>query len=253
LFWGVALLLLSNFTGGCSSWSGGSGAEKPSFEDMLSDPFAQTRLKSSLTLDVLPRIQRSKGELEPHFSGSELLSEGENVVASSGQTEDGRRIWFNMVAFHEFKLNAVRKYFFVADDREPTLTGKPRRGLRFDCEMVLSEEVLGKPYADESARQVAILRYILDNLRADMKGLSSAGDPAGQSDKTLSVCGMLINQTFEIILRRLDNSPSRAAQLNRLGGVKLDHITFDKGTVRMGAGGDTVVLKVNFGVFMPDI
>ncbi len=249
--WGLAALLLCNFTGGCSSWSSRAGTEQPSFEDMLSAPYAQTRLKSSLTLDVLPKIQRSQGELEPHFSGAELLSQGENVVASSGQTEDGRRIWFNMVAFHEFKLNAIRKYFFVVDDREPTLAGKPRRGLRFDCEMVLSEEVLGKSYADENARQIAVLNYILDNLHTDMKGFSVPGDAGGQSDKNLSVCGMLINQTFEIILRELDSSPALAAQLNRPGGVKLDHITFDKGTVRMGAGGDTVVIKINFGIFSP--
>ncbi|MEA3226569.1 MAG: hypothetical protein U9Q07_11515, partial [Planctomycetota bacterium] len=199
--YGLAVLLLCNFTGGCSSWSLRAGAEQPSFEDMLSAPYAQTKLKKSLTLDVLPKIQRSQGELTPYFKGAELLSQGRNVVASLGQSEDGHRIWFNMVAFHEFGLNVMRKYFFVVDDKEATLSGKPRRGLRFDCEMVLPAEVLEKTYADENSRQIAILRHILDNLHKDMKGLNARGDARGQTDKTLIVCGMLMNQTFEIILR----------------------------------------------------
>ncbi len=246
-----AAVFLCNFTGGCSSWSLRAGAEQPSFEVLLSAPYDETRLKQSLTLDVLPRIQRAKGELAPHFMGAELLSQSENVVASSGQSEDGRRLWFNMFAFHEFRLNVIRKYFFVADDTGPTLSGKSRRGLRFDCEMVLPDDVSGAPDADENRRQVTILEHVLRNLHKDIKGLDVREDAAGQNDKTLSVCGMLINQTFEIILRELDSSPALAAKLSGPDGVDLDHITFDRGKVRMVAGGDTVAIRIHFGILVP--
>ena len=245
----IAAVFLCNFTGGCSSWSLQAGEDRASFEEMLSAPYDEARLKESLTLDVLPRIQRSRGELAPYFMGAELLSQSENVIASSGQAEDGRRIWFNMAAFHEFRLNVIRKYFFVADDTGPTFRGKSRRGLRFDCEMVLPDDVSGKSYAGESARQIALIRYVLENLHKDIEGLGVRNDARGQNDKTLTVCGMLINQTFEIILRELESSPALAAKLSGTDGIELDHITFDKGKVKMVSGGDTVAVRIHFGVF----
>lgn len=246
---GLAVLLLWGFTGGCSSWFSQAGAEQPSFEDVLSAPYDGAKLKKSLTLDVLGKIHRSQGELAPYFMGAELLSQSDNVIASSAQSEDGRRIWFNMVAFHEFRLNVIRKYFFVADDTGPTLRGKSRRGLRFDCAMVLPNEMLERSYADENARQIAVLRHILENLHMDINQLGAGA--MGQTDKRLNVCGMLMNQTFEMILRRLDSSPAMVAALSQADGVQFDHITFDKGTVRMVAGGDTAAVKILFGVFAP--
>ena len=246
---GLAVLLLCSFTGGCSSWSARSGAKQPSFEDLLSAPYDGARLKKSLTLDVLGKIHRSQGELAPYSMGAELLSQSDNVIASSGQSEDGRRIWFNMVAFHEFRLNVIRKYFFMADDTGPTLRGRSRRGLRFDCAMVLPDELLEKSYADDSARQIAVLRHILENLHKDINELGAGA--TGHNDKTLTVCGMLMNQTFEMILSRLDRSPAMVAALSQADGVQFDHITFDKGRVRMVAGGDTAAVKILFGVLAP--
>lgn len=246
---GLVVSLLCGFTGGCSSWSSQAGAEQPSFEDLLSAPYDEAKLKKSLTLDVLGTIQRSRGELAPYFMGAELLSQSDDVVASSGQGEDGRRIWFNMVAFHELKLNVIRKYFFVVDDTVPTLRGKSRRGLRFDCAMALPNEMLEKSYADENARQIAVLRYVLERLYEDMDSLGSGA--TGSNGKTLDVCAMLINQTFGMILRRFDSSPATVAGLSQAEGVEFDHITFDKGTVRMATGGDTVAVKILFGIFAP--
>jgi hypothetical protein len=113
----------------------------------------------------------------------------------------------------------------------------------------LPKEVLEKSYADENARQIAALRYALEHLHEDMNGLG--GGPTGQSDKTLNVCGMLVNQTFGMILRRVDSFPAMAAGLSQAEGVEFDHITFNKGTVRMVTGGDTVAVKILFGIFAP--
>jgi hypothetical protein len=156
-----------------------------------------------------------------------------------------------MAAFHEFRLNVIRKYFFVADDTGPTLSGKSRRGLRFDCEMVLPDELSGQSDMAGNARQVAILRYILESLHKDMRGLDVQAGAQGQNDKTLSVCGMLINQTFEIMLRELGGSTALAPKLSGADGIELDHITFDKGAVRMVVGGDTAAIRVHFGIFAP--
>jgi hypothetical protein len=216
---------------------------------MLSAPYDGANLKTSLTLDVLGKIHRSQGELAPHFMGAELLSQSDNVVASSARTGDGQRIWFNMVAFHEFRLNVIRKYFFVADDRSATLRAKARRGLRFDCAVVLPNEMIEKSYADDRARQIAVLKYIRESLGRDLDELGAGA--TGQNDNALNVCGLLLNQTFEMILRRVDNSPAVAAALSQPNGLEFDHITFDKGTVRMVAGGDTAAVKILFGAFTP--
>ena len=244
-----ALAVLCPWAGGCSAWFSRTGAENLSFEQMLSAPYDGANLKTSLTLDVLGKIHRSQGELAPYFVGAELLSQSDNVVASSARTEDGRRIWFNMVAFHELRLNVVRKYFFMAEDTPPTLGGKARRGLRFDCAVVLPDEIIEKSYADDSARQIAVLKYIRESLGRDLNELGAGA--TGQNDNALNVCGLLLNQTFEMILRRVDNSPAAAAALSQPNGLEFDHITFDKGTVRMVAGGDTAAVKILFGAFAP--
>lgn len=249
LLYSLAALFLCVLAGGCSAGSLRGEAQEPSFEDRLSAPYNQTELKKSMTLDVLPKIQRLPGELAPHFMGAEVLSHNENVAASSGLSEDGHKIWFNMVAFHEFRLNVLRKYFFVVDDTAPGLRGKSGRGLRFDCEMVLGEEVLGKSYAHENAKRIALLRYALENLRNDISKVGPDVGAPGRKDKTLSVCGMLMNQTFEMILRKLDTSPALAMGLGDAGGAQFDHITFDEGKVRLVAEGDIFAVKIRFGAF----
>ncbi len=246
---GFAIMLLCTLAAGCSAGSLRGEAQEPSFEDRLSAPYDHAVLQKSLTLDVLPKIQRLQGELAPHFMGAEVLSHNENVAASSGLSEDGHRIWFNMVAFHDFRLNVLRKYFFVVDDTAPGLRGKSSRGLRFDCEMGLGEEVPGGAYANENARRTALLGYALENLRNDISKVGPDAGAPGRKDKTLSVCGMLMNQTFEMILRKLDTSPALAMGLSDAGGVQFDHITFDKGKVRLVAEGDIVAVKIRFGAF----
>jgi hypothetical protein len=216
----------------------------------LSAPYDQTKLKSSLTLDVLPRIQRSQDKLDPSIEGTELLSHSESVVASLGQSKDGRRTWFNMVTFHEYRLNVIRKYFFEVDDKVRGFRIGSRRGLKFDCEMVLEQEVLEKSYASENARQITILRHVLENLRRDIDELSADIDAPGQNNQMLNVCGMLINQTFEIVLLKLDASPVLATRLSDTGGVEFDHISFDEGRIEMVVLDDIVVVKIRLGAFL---
>ncbi len=95
----------------------------------------------------------------------------------------------------------------------------------------------------------AILRNVLGNLRKDIGELSNDTDATGQENKMLDICGMLINQTFEVILRELYSSPVLATRLSQAGGVEFDHINFDKGKIQMVVGADIVRVKIRLGAF----
>jgi len=237
-------------TCGCSSQSGlGSKPGRLSFEQQVSAPYDQIDIKKSLTLDALPTIQRTRGKLPPALVGTELLSRSANVVASVGQSKDGQQTWFNMIRFHEFRLNVIRKYFLLVDERSGRLRPGVRRGLRFDCEVVLEEAVLGESYPSEYARQISMLRYVLENLRRDAGELGADIDAPGQNNRMLSVLTMLMNQTFEMILLKLDSSPMLTARLSGPDGARFDHINFDEGTVRMTIDDDVVSVQIRFGSF----
>ncbi|MFH1717447.1 MAG: hypothetical protein ABIF19_08870 [Planctomycetota bacterium] len=241
---------LAALAGGCSSQSGlASRRGQLSFEQEVSAPYDQIAIKQSLTLDALPAIQRTRGQLPPALAGTELLSRSANVIASVGQSKDGQRTWFNMIRFHENRLNVIRKYFLLVDERTGSLRAGSRRGLRFDCQMVLEEAVLSESYPSEYARQIAMLRYVRENLRRDADELGADIDAPGQNNRTLSVLTMLMNQTFEMILLKLDSSPMLTAQLSRPGGAQFDHLNFDKGTVRMAVEGDIATVEIRFGPF----
>jgi len=250
-----AVLLLGTLLVGCATVppQAGTQPQRLSYEQRLAAPYDQTEIKKSITLDVLPKIQRTQEELGPHFAGTELLSHSESLVASLGQSKDGYKTWFNMVAFHEYRLNVIRKYFFLVQDKAGSFQTRSKQGLRFDCEMVLEQQVFDKPYPAESARQIAILRHVLDNLRKDIDELGTEIDAPGQDNKMLGVCGMLINQTFETILLELDSSPVLAAKLGEAGGVEFDHLNFDKSRVQMVIRDDTVAVKIRLGAFADTI
>ena len=142
---------------GCSSIRPPDAAQdqKLAEERELSEPYDRIVLKKSLTIDALPKISRSKDEYGLNLAGVETVSHSDRVVASLGQSEDDSRTWFNMVTFHEFNLNVVRKYFFVVDDRTGNLRARSRRGFRFDCGIVLGKEVNGKSHTSENTRRIA--------------------------------------------------------------------------------------------------
>jgi hypothetical protein len=175
-----------------------------------------------------------------HRPEYELLSQSKSVVASLGRKKKGRKIWFNMVAFDENKPAAKRKYFFVVDEKAKGFLFWPRQSLIFDSEMVLETEVLDKPYANENARRIAILKQVLKNVHKDI-------DEVAQDNKMLGICGMLINQTLKTVLQKLDDSPALASKLSDADGLGFDHITLGKGSIGMGVTDDIVKVKVKVG------
>jgi len=200
----------------------------PPYDKELSASYHRTKLKESSSADVLATIHR------PEY---ELLSQSKSVVASLGQKKKGHKIWFNMVAFDENKPAAKRKYFFVVDEKAKGFLFWPRQSLTFDSEMVLETEVLDKPYANENARRIAILEQVLKNSRKDI-------DELAQDNKMLGICGMLINQTLNTVLQKLDKSPVLASKLSDADGLGFDHITLGKSSIGMGITDDIVKVKV---------
>jgi len=248
----LALILccLATLAGGCSSQSGlASQRGRLSFEQEVSAPYDQIAIKQSLTLDALPAIQRTRVQLPPALAGTELLSRNADAVASVGQSKDGQRTWFNMIRFHEFRLNVIRKYFMLVDERAGRLRPGSRRGMRFDCQVVLGQALLDESYPSEYARQITILKHVLENLRKDAAELGADIDAPGQNNRTLSVLTMLMNQTFEMILLKLDSSPMLTARLSGPDGAQFDHINFDQGTVRMTIDDDVATVEIRFGSF----
>jgi len=244
-----AVLLLGTLPGGCSTVTPWAKSRQLSYQAKLSAPYDRIMLKQSIIHDTVPKIQRSQDELEPSFAEAELISHSENVVVSLGHSKDGYKSWFNMVTFQEKELNAVRKYFFFVDDKARSFQLSPRRGLRFDCEMVIGEEMLAEPGTAENAKRIAMLRNVLDNFHKDINELSEDTDALDQEHKMLDICRMLISQAFEIVLRELDSSPVLATRLRQAGGVEFDHINFDKGKIQMVVGGNIVRVKIRLGAF----
>jgi hypothetical protein len=251
LFFCIGLFFGILFTG-CSAVSSHNTAQDLQLFDVkeLSTPYNRITLKKSLTLDAIPKIRRSKDEGGSFLAGVETVSHSDRVVASLGQSRHESRMWFNMVTFDQYRLNVIRKYFFVVDDKAGSFGSRPRRGLRFDCEMVLGKEVLNGPHASENLRRIAILRYVLSQIHKDLKELGNDVDVPDQYNKKLDVCGMLINQTLELILVKLDSSPVLATKLDSDDSVDFDHISFGKGTVQMIVKDDTVALTMYFGVLV---
>lgn len=206
-------------------------------------------LKKSLTIDVLPKMQRFQNDRGPLLGGIEVLSQSQNIIASLGQGKDGRQTWFNMVTFDPYELDVIRKYFFVVDEKAASFPARYRQGLRFDCEMVLDEGILGKSYTSESARRIAILRRVAENLRGDIAELAADANSPNQDNEMLGVCGMLLNQTLETILVKLDASPVLAAKLSESPGVVFDHINFGQGRILMVVVNDLVGIQIRIGAF----
>jgi len=205
--------------------------EGPPYNVEIAQSYYQTKLNISSSADVLATIHK------PEY---EMLSQSKSIVASLGQKKKGYKVWLKMVAFDENELTAKRKYLFIEDERPKVLFVEPWGSVIFNCEMVLEKEVLDKPYANENARRIAILKQVLTNVRSDVKQLSL-------DNKTLDVCGMVINQALEAVLVKLNTSPVLASKLSEESGVEFSHMSFKKGKIQMLIEDDIVTVEIALG------
>jgi hypothetical protein len=179
---------------------------------------------------------------EPQY---ELLSQSKNVVAAYERKKwKDWKAWFKLVAFDEKDCYAVRKYWFVEDERPKQLFNEPWEGLFFDAEMLVDVEVLAEPYNSENARRIALLKWAKDTFNEDMREVS--GD-----SKELRISGMQVNQAFETVITKLDvkpASPAKAAYLIEPLGLEFDHINYRNGRIRQRLNGDILDIKIRLGM-----
>ena len=189
-----------------------------------------TVLKSSTSADILNVIQE----------GEELVSQSESVVASWSQAQEGSVLWFNMVAFDEEELTAVRKYGFLANEKVKGFYVVPARKMRFDVEAVLDAEIIEEPYANENEKRIKILRDVLESFNKDILQIS-------MDSQVLRSSSMMVKQVLNSILVQLGESPALAARLSELKGMSFDHTTLGAGRVRMVLIEDIVKVKIKVG------
>jgi len=190
-----------------------------------------TTLKFSTPADVLSTI--SAGD-------KELLSQSQSVIASYGQEEDAEELWFNMVAFDEAKLTAVRKYALLVDESTGSYVVSRKRTLRFDAQAVVDAKLLAEPFDNENARSIAILKEIRDRFKDDISQLTF-------DSADLRSAAMLTQHVFNTIVGRLEASPAAAARLPGEAGMEFDHMNFGRGHIRMVRQGDIVSIKIKIG------
>ncbi len=190
-----------------------------------------TTLKFSTSADVLNVIADNE---------KELLSQSQSVIASYGQKKDAKELWFNMVAFDETRLTAVRKYTFLVDESTGLYIMARRGKLRLDARVVVDPKVMAEPFENENARSMAILRDVSDKFSDDIGQLTF-------DSADLRSAAILTKHIFNTILRKLDDSPAVAARLAGDAGMEFDHMNLGKGNVRMVRQDDIVSVKIKIG------
>jgi len=207
-----------------------SGCNQVAQDTTTFNRYYMTSLKVSTSADIIPMIG-AKGE---------LLTQGENAVASWGETREESMIWFNTVAFDDTTSKAVRKYAFVANPESKGFGCNAAQTMRFDAELVINPTVLSEPYANDNSKKIAILKSVLTDFNTDFTPLVKDG-------KILNSGSLMVNQLLKGLLTKLDASPALAANLPNITGMKFDHMTLGAGKTRMLIEGDIVKLKIMTG------
>jgi hypothetical protein len=210
------LILLSAFISGCYVVDFLTPEGSPTDQQLLGN-YESVELMISNAADVLATINL------PEY---ELLSQSTSVIASAGEKKKGYKQWVNMVAFDEDFLTANRKYLFIADEKPKALFAKPWERMTLDCQMVLDEEILKKPYANENEYRIGTLEQISNQFTNDAKEVSS-------DNEVIYTSQILVNQAFSTIMQVLQDSPAQASLLSTSEGMKFEHSSFDKGRIRM--------------------
>jgi hypothetical protein len=207
---------LSAFISGCIVVDFLTPEGSPTDQQLLEN-YESVELMISNAADVLATINL------PEY---ELLSQSRSVIASAGEKKKGYKQWVNMVAFNEDLLTANRKYLFIVDEKPKALFAKPWERMTLDCRMVLDEEILNKPYANENEHRIGTLENISSQFMKDIKEVSSDNEVIYTSE-------LMVNQTFSSIIQILQNSPAKASLLSTSEGMVFEHINLDKGRLRM--------------------
>ncbi|MBL7107603.1 MAG: hypothetical protein ISS77_08375 [Phycisphaerae bacterium] len=242
VFCAALLAVLASFSlvlvGGCSEMAlWGDALEfarpegAPDYNDTY-DWYEKVGVRQSSSGDVL---------MLAYVPDYELLSKSKNVIAVSGEKKiKGYKGWFKMAGFDEDDMLVRRKYLFVEDERPKVLFIDPWQAAAFDCEVVISNEVLDKPYADNYSRQLAILKYVLEKFREDFRSVQ-------QDNKQLGNLAMMVNQTLGNSVVHVEESPALVDKIFSESGVVLAHPNMDIFKIRVILEDDVAAVRFKCG------
>ena len=209
--------------------------ERPNANELMTT-FNKTTLNQSSSGDVVASV------LYPTL---QFVTQGQNTVAVSGPKPVRARTWLTLISFGE-SLTASGKYFFLINDQPQAFMYTKLILARMDVEKVVTPEVLNKNYPDEEAKNIAILRDILDGFNASAREVKS-------SDIHIRNCSMAADQLLTEILTRLKTSSIEASRFAGPAGMPFDHSNMGKGRLRMVVEGNIVKLKIIIGSVSEDM
>lgn len=213
------IALIIGLAGGCQTLN----EEKVVFEK-----YYETTLGYSTSADVLESL---------HNPLDEYLSQGDRVAATWNEADDGQTHWFNMVAFDEEALTAVRKYGFSLVEQRLGPNAPPKPKMRLDGELIAASELLDAVYPTQNARFIAVLGAVKTHFAQD--ALEVVAD-----SQILQSSALMVNQALNAALVKLQNNPAMAARLPWLEGLEFDHPTLGQSRIRMLILGNTVKVKI---------
>lgn len=208
-----------------------TGCQKVAKTGEIFDRYEKTELRASSSADVLARI---------HDFETDYLTQSESVVASWGTDKKAHKLWFNVVAFDEDQLTAVRKYAMIANEKSKGFLVAPEQKIRFECTLVLPEEVLDQPYSNENNKRIAILKAMLASFSDDI-------DQLADDSRELKSAAMMTKQTINAALTTLNRSPAYARDLTDPDGMEFYHMPMGKSRINMYLQNDTVEVRIKVG------
>jgi len=204
--------------------------EPKPYTNRLPDAYKNMELAETTSAEVLEEIKLNK---------KELVSQSESVVCCWSEKKKTYQFWLTMAAFDEESSTVARKYFLAVDEKPWHLHNEGQK-LRFDCQMILDEQTLAEPYANENEKRIAIVKKMLEMTRDDFLQVR-------KDSKVIDTGAMMTNQTIERILYVLSQSPQLATRLVEEGGMDFDHLTLDDGRVRLILCKNVAILKIRIG------
>lgn len=197
-------------------------------DQVVFQKYDRTLLRQSTSAQVLSSI---------YDPIDEYLSQSESVVAAWNERDKGRTHWFNMVAFDDDSLLAVRKYGFACVEQRLGPNAPPRPKLRLDAELVLDAEILQAAYPSQNARLIAVLKEAAKQFNADALQVTS-------DSRTLESSVMMAAQLLQTVLVKLEQSPAQASRLTWLEGLEFEHPILGQSRIRMLILNDLVKIKI---------
>ena len=204
------------------------------YEDVF-DRYYATTLGVSTSADVLATLQSPDAD---------LLSQSESVIAAWGKKGDPQEVsrthWFNMVAFDEEAMTAVRKYGFILEETTRGINRTPKPALRFDAAVIMGPAVLDAAFPSSNARRIAAIEAVQDAFIEDAAELT-------YDSATLTSSTLMVRRAFNNVLNHLRRSPAYADHLARPEGMAFDHMTLGESYIRLLIEGDIVKVKIKAG------